>query len=114
MLMAISGKGEAKSVAKAKPADKETKRPGLKPLYNGSSSLPLRSRFGVAMSPSSTSSSSIGGGGGFFDLSSPCFGGSLLLPIPLILVLFAAPAGVLLETLKLRSLENAMHSVRMT
>ena len=44
--------------------------------YSGSSSLPVRSGFGVAMSPSSKSSSSDGGGGGFFGLSSVFFGGS--------------------------------------
>jgi hypothetical protein len=54
--------------------------PGLNP-YSGSSSLPVRSRLGVAISPSSKSSSSDGGGGGFFGLSSAFFGGSLFLPV---------------------------------
>ena len=50
--------------------------------YNGSSSLPSRSRFGVAMSPSSLSSSSTGIRSGFFGLSSAGFGGSFFLPVP--------------------------------
>ena len=50
--------------------------------YNGSSSLPSRSRFGVAMSPSSLSSSSTGIRSGFLGLSSAGFGGSFFLPVP--------------------------------
>src|SRR5450631_4686880 len=52
-----------------------------KMTYSGSSSVPSRSCFGVAMSPSSGSSS--GTGGGFFDLSSAFFGGSFFLPLPM-------------------------------
>src|SRR5581483_6537259 len=66
-----------------------------KPIHNGSSSVPSRSRFGVAISPSSRSSSSAcgGGAGGCFALSSAFLLGSSFLPLPICLFpRFSTPA----------------------
>ena len=60
-----------------KPGDDDRVYP-----YNGSSSLPWLSRFGVAMSPSSWSSSSTGARSGFFGLSVAGFEGSCFFPVP--------------------------------
>src|ERR1700730_7127211 len=68
---------------------------GVFKSHSGWSSSPWRSRFGVAMSPSSTSSSSALAGGDLLDLPSSLPGSWFFLPFPPISLPLVGWIGVL-------------------